>query len=224
MRNMVRACVFVGAFVALIALLALASTPADAITGFDLSVFQGDVSQSSYDCLKKSGYNFGIIQVLTSPGTINPHAANDLKRAKAAGIEYLDAYIFLNFRKDPAAQTRESIEYLRNNGAPFGQVWFDIEAPRLWGSCAENQKFFAAAVKEAESMGVKPAIYSSASQWAPIMCGYTGFSHLPLWYAHYDGRESFSDFSPFGGWSRPNIKQFQGTTSVCGTSIDKDWY
>ena len=208
--------------VALLALCLVSS--AHAFSGFDLSVFQGDVPQSAYNCLKSSGYDFAIIQAMTSAGTVNPYAANDLKRAAAAGIEYRDMYIFLNFRKDPAAQTREAIQNLRDNGAAFGQVWFDIEAPNLWGSCAENQKFFEAAVNEVHAMGEKPAIYSSASQWGPIMCGYTGFSNLPLWYAHYDGRQTFDDFTPFGGWSRPNIKQYQGTTGVCGTSIDKDWY
>ena len=42
-------------------------------------------------------------------------------------------------------------------------------------------------------------------------------------YAHYDNNPSFSDFSPFGGWSRPSIKQYTGTSSVCGASIDNDW-
>jgi len=58
----------------------------------------------------------------------------------------------------------------------------------------------------------------------PIMCGTTRFSNLPLWYAHYDGSPSFSDFVPFGGWGRPVMKQYQGTTGVCGTSIDLDFY
>ncbi|MDP2434537.1 MAG: hypothetical protein Q8P67_02215 [archaeon] len=33
-----------------------------------------------------------------------------------------------------------------------------------------------------------------------------------------DGVASFSDFSPFGGWTKPNIKQYQGTTSLCSAS------
>ena len=32
-------------------------------------------------------------------------------------------------------------------------------------------------------------------------------SNRQLWYAHYDNNPSFSDFSPFGGWSKPAIKQ-----------------
>jgi len=67
-------------------------------------------------------------------------------------------------------------------------------------------------------------IYSSNSQWTPIMGGSTAFSKYPLWYAHYDYKDNFSDFSPFGGWSKPNIKQYQGTTSLCSASVDLNYY
>ena len=43
-------------------------------------------------------------------------------------------------------------------------------------------------------------------------------------YAHYDYSPSFSDFTRFGGWSHPSIKQYTGTSDVCGASIDNDWY
>jgi len=45
-----------------------------------------------------------------------------------------------------------------------------------------------------------------------------------LWYAHYDGNPSFSDFSPFGGWNHPNMKQYNGGATVCGVGIDQDWH
>jgi len=42
----------------------------------------------------------------------------------------------------------------------------------------------------------------------------------PVWYAHYDGNPSFSDWVPFGGWSHPAVKQYSGTGSLCGIGID----
>ena len=27
-----------------------------------------------------------------------------------------------------------------------------------------------------------------------------------LWYPHYDGKPSFEDFTPFGGWTKPAMK------------------
>lgn len=49
-------------------------------------------------------------------------------------------------------------------------------------------------------------MYTSDSQWGPIMGDYSGASSYPLWYAHYDGLPTFSDFSPFNGWSSPAMK------------------
>ncbi len=45
----------------------------------------------------------------------------------------------------------------------------------------------------------------------------------PLWYAHYDGSASFSDFSAFGGWTKPHMKQYQGDTTLCGAGVDKNF-
>jgi len=36
----------------------------------------------------------------------------------------------------------------------------------------------------------------------------------------YDGSASFGDYSPFGGWSRPAMKQFAGDATVCGFGVD----
>ena len=38
------------------------------------------------------------------------------------------------------------------------------------------------------------------------MCGSTKFSKYQLWYPHYDGKQTFSDFKKFGGFSQPSIK------------------
>jgi hypothetical protein len=46
------------------------------------------------------------------------------------------------------------------------------------------------------------------------------FSGVPLWYAHYDHVSSFADFVPFASWKTPYAKQFAGTTSMCGGSVD----
>ncbi len=56
-------------------LLCLCVSAALATTGFDLSYFQGDVSQSSFNCLKSDGYVFGIIEATAGTGGFNSHGA-----------------------------------------------------------------------------------------------------------------------------------------------------
>jgi hypothetical protein len=96
---------------------------------------------------------------------------------------------------------------------------------RYWMSQEANREFFNGLVSKGRSLGVKLGVYTSASQWNPIMgSGFTAGSAFPLWYAHYDNSASFADFRPFGGWSKPAIKQYYGDASICGVGIDKNWY
>jgi len=140
--------------------------------------------------------------------------------------------LFLPPGGSPTDQFSGMINYLagfgiyNNSTSPhaFGTVWLDIEAPDLWSSDQSvNRNFVQAMIDEAQRLGVRLGIYTSASQWIPIMGEWDGGSSFPLWYAHYDDNPSFSDFSPFGGWSSPSIKQYEGNLDVCGASIDADW-
>lgn len=87
-----------------------------------------------------------------------------------------------------------------------------------------NQNFFEGLVNACESYGLQTGVYTSASQWEPIMGdSYTGGSKFPLWYAHYDDTPSFYDFEPFGGWNSPSIKQYDGDITICSTGLDVNW-
>ena len=46
----------------------------------------------------------------------------------------------------------------------------------------------------------------------------------PLWYPHYDGVRSFGDFSGFGGWDSPAIKQYGDSVGICDVNADANWY
>lgn len=53
--------------------------------------------------------------------------------------------------------------------------------------------------------GVNYGTYASEYMWGNIMGSCTVGGDHALWYAHYDGNPSFSDFSPFGGWSSVSL-------------------
>jgi len=75
--------------------------------------------------------------------------------------------------------------------------------------------------------GKKVGIYASRYMWGSIFGSYDFCPQaavgVPLWYAHYDDKPSFSDFVPFAGWKTPMIKQYKGTSSLCGASVDRNW-
>lgn len=172
------------------------------------------------------GNSIAIVQgTRGSSGSVNPYVVDLLRGAHAAGIPFVDVYVFLNFKRgEPAVQMREVLDFIQASGQRFGMLWHDIEGPKYFGECPENRKFLQEALAEGERRGIRQGIYSSASQWQPIMCGAEEFSHYPLWYAHYDNRPDFSSFRPFGGWDRPVMKQYMGTTDLCGTQVDLNFY
>ena len=48
-------------------------------------------------------------------------------------------------------------------------------------------------------------------------------SEYALWYADYDDIKNFDDFIEFGGWTKPNIKQYEGTHTLCSSGVDGDY-
>ncbi|KYR00374.1 glycoside hydrolase family 25 protein [Tieghemostelium lacteum] len=190
-----------------------------------------DISSASdvpaFQCLKNEGYDFAIIRAWESVGQPDSNGPHSVYNAWEGGMADVDIYVFPCFScGNGYGQVQSAIKYVQSYNAKFGMVWFDIEGPGTYwgGDQSSNAAFFADMVSGAQALGAHIGIYTSASQWIPIMGGYTGGSGFPLWYAHYDDNPSFSDFSPFGGWTAPAIKQYNGDLSVCGLGIDANWY
>jgi len=183
--------------------------------------------EAAFRCLKTNGFDFAVIRAWQSTGRADPACAGSAAAAWAGGLAHVDVYMFPCYScGDPAGQVQRMVASLRANNVKYGMLWFDIEGPGTYwsGNTAANANFFKAMADEARSLGEVAGVYTSESQWIPIMGGYTGGSSFPLWYAHYDNTPSFSDFRAFGGWSKPAIKQYAGDATVCGVGIDKDWY
>jgi hypothetical protein len=195
-----------------------------ATIGVDLSQ---ECLPAGFQCLYNNGFRFAIIRAWMSTGQPDPVGPHTIYNAWSGNMSHVDAYLFPCYScGNPTGQVSAAVANLKSYNDNYGMLWFDIEGPGTYwsGDQSANANFFQQMVNEAEALGVKLGIYTSASQWIPIMGGYTGGSAYPLWYAHYDGNPSFADFSPFGGWTRPAIKQYQGSTNICGCGVDYNWY
>eukprot|EP01147_Barroeca_monosierra_P004832 gene4832-8679_t len=172
-----------------------------------------DVSQRTYinawKCLKSDGYKFAIIRCFQSSGHPDPNCPHTIYNAWDGGMDHVDIYFFPDPRAGNAAEQMDAMvsNLDKNNIKPrskkpgtYGMLWLDIEGPQYWTSSkSENRNFFTELAKRAKHHGIAVGVYTSASQWGPIMGEWSGGSGYPLWYAHYDGSASFSDFKPFGG-------------------------
>jgi GH25 family lysozyme M1 (1,4-beta-N-acetylmuramidase) len=197
--------------------------------GIDLSTL---TTQQNFQCLVDNyGITFMVMRGYRSYGAIDPNVRANLQAAQDAGIFFTDVYLFPCATKSPVDQANELIDHLGEDIA-YGYIWVDVETNNSpgcqWGKDFEvNCKFLVELVAQIKKRGKAPGIYASAYMWNTILgakdsC--VNFKDLPLWYAHYDNVQSFSDFTPFGGWEKPNTKQYKGTTTLCNTGVDLDWY
>jgi len=130
---------------------------------------------------------------------------------------------------DPASQVSGLVTALKNaniyysdhpKAYTYDRIWLDIEIEAWSGDKAANVRFIQGLIQGCKNNGVPCGVYTNEYNWSTITGGWTGASDLPLWYAHYDGVESCSDFAPFGGWSRAAKKQWKGNVALCGGLVD----
>lgn len=195
---------------------------------FGVDVSNGGSNVNQWNCLRQQGFIFTIVRAYRSLCSVDPQAKATINAAWKGGMQYVDVYLFPAYAcaKSAAQQVNEMLDSL--NGVKFGMIWLDVENQGSnWSSnSANNVAWLRAAVNAAEKrIGAKRiGIYANANSWKTVMGNDKTFGNYPNWYAHYDGKASFSDWSAFGGWTRPAIKQFADGPPVCGIGIDHNWY
>eukprot|EP01113_Clastostelium_recurvatum_P003698 TRINITY_DN11615_c0_g1_i3.p1 TRINITY_DN11615_c0_g1~~TRINITY_DN11615_c0_g1_i3.p1 ORF type:complete len:203 (+),score=32.14 TRINITY_DN11615_c0_g1_i3:121-729(+) len=166
---------------------------------FGIDVSQA-VSQSDFNCMKPS-LEFVVMRCYRSVGSVDPDCAGTVHAAHAASIPDVSVYIFPCFKcGNPTGQMQTMVSHMKTNNINVSMIWLDIEGPgTYWGS---NQ----------------------ATNENSIVGKWTGLSNLPLWYAHYNNQQNFDDFTPFGGWTKPSIKQYADGPGLCGADgADRNW-
>ena len=198
-----------------------------------LSVLGVDVSQlfstSTYQCMKTNGYYFAILRGYCSYGGVDAHITSNLQNAKAAGL-VTDIYMFPCRGKSSTSQVDQMMAAISSSS--YGMVWIDVETNPSsgcgWGKdYTANCNYLAELISRIKQHGKVPGVYTSSYMWQTIMGTQTSCASAAtqqLWYAHYDGQASFSDYTQVGGWKRPSIKQYQGDTTLCGAGVDKNYY
>jgi GH25 family lysozyme M1 (1,4-beta-N-acetylmuramidase) len=187
-------------------------------------------SVATFTCMKNAGNSFAAIRAFRSSGILDTNAAANLQNARTAGLA-TDIYMFPCRGKDATAQVNTLFSGLSSN--LYSTVWIDAETNPSSGcswsghTASSNCDFIMALINGITSHGKTAGIYSSLVQWQGIFgssSACTTAAKAPLWYAHYDNVQSFSDFKPFAGWSSPKLKQYQGDVTLCSTDVDKSWH
>ena len=194
--------------------------------GIDVST---TLSSAQWSCLRASNVSWASVRAWHSYGAFDKNSLGNLHQASAAGFLQTDVYMFPCRSLSASAQAKGMVEALSD--APYGFAWLDIEenpsASCGWDShdMADNCNFVVNIVNNMTALGVGIGIYTSEVEWAKTVGPHcTALNFLPLWYAHFDQRETCDDFRGFGGWNRAYAKQFSdhasAATAHCGASVD----
>ena len=202
--------------------------------GVDLSYYEGSPAQSVFDCFKRNGQEFTVLQIWRGGYGINQYFTSNWQKSKAAGIKYVDAYAFFcnNCRDNTPANICSSIKKSLPSGFD-GMLWLDVEdCTNCWtGTPAVRLAYVHSVAAACAAQGFKLGVYSGKGSWGQVFGSHTFdagpvLKALPLWYAHYDNDPSLSDWSnvKFGGWTKPTIKQYAGDVPYCGVNSDLNVY
>ncbi len=162
------------------------------------------------------------------------HVVESLARAHAVGFDFVDTYLFPCRSMNATDQVRQLVANL--SGSFYGTLWLDIEE-NPWPNCGwdkfsyeSNCAYIAELVSAVRAHNRTVGIYASHYEWKTLLGNDTycsNFTDVPLWYAHFDKVPSFDDYAklPFGGWTKPLMKQYIDLTrnKVCGLTIDQDF-
>jgi GH25 family lysozyme M1 (1,4-beta-N-acetylmuramidase) len=182
----------------------------------DVSNYSGPISPEQARCLRQAG-----VEHLIAGTQVASICRQQLEAALEAGLT-IDAYVYLHWRRDVVAEVQSARGTLA--GLQVGRLWLDCEDDPAGLSAAEVVGRVGAAL---EACGPAACgIYTGRWWWLPGTGNSTEFAGLPLWHAEYtfspEARPDFDAFQSYGGWTRPSMWQFQGTTQVCGLSVDLD--
>jgi GH25 family lysozyme M1 (1,4-beta-N-acetylmuramidase) len=214
-------------------------------TGDDASSSMGvdvstAVSSSAINCLQSEAsgsVSYIIARGFRSTGEVDYQACDTIITAYDEGIKTRDTYMFPCPLCNSTAATQffALLSYLFATCRPqwSGKIWIDIEGSEYWTTNIDRNKDWYESLVDVcrvQAMlhpDISCGIYSSHYQWVDIFgsADYTYGNDLPLWYAHYDNIPSFDDYGtdPFGGWTSPHAKQYNGGATVCDVVVDLNY-
>lgn len=95
------------------AFFALLATSTYATVGVDLSTL---ASSSTYSCLKNNGMNFAIPRAWCSYGAADANGPSQVINARAAGVPYVDIYMFPCRSHSGPDQVNQLVSYMASHG------------------------------------------------------------------------------------------------------------
>lgn len=145
-----------------------------------------------FNCFIKSGHSYFIGRIYRSLGLFDFIGAENIKKARAAGIKYVDGYIFPCLRTAcPRAkvQVETALNRLKSVDAYIDMLWLSVQIHEWPVDPEHNRLFVTELIATAESMGVKVGIFTNPDSWGQLVgLEWSNASDKLLWYSDFNDK------------------------------------
>jgi len=184
--------------------------------GCDISNFSAVPTREQLQCWWDGGIRMVIV------GCQRDSAAHaQLQALTADGRFALEAYQYYFWDGSEVERTNRALKVMADFG--LKRLWIDVEEARGQATQEQVTQAIRNAVITVTNAGLGAGIYTGGWCFPELTGNTTEFSGLPLWTAAYPANKQPPDFNTFhsyGGWTRPLIWQYAGSTDLCGINVD----
>jgi hypothetical protein len=197
--------------------------PASCLIGIETSAIV--TVQSTFDCLKKQGFQFSNIRAFSLEGIdLDLSIKDTLIYSQRAGLR---TELFVRPCRSKFAKAQIDIIILAIAEQYYERLWIYLEHnPNKgceWGTDYKaNCDYVKEMLSQVKYFDQKSGIYTSAAFYKKIFGSYQcDLGDLPLIYEQPNGSPSFEGYEKIGNWETPYGKMFQSNQSACGITINK---
>ena len=176
-----------------------------------------------FSCFKSNHYIYAIVRAFLNVGRVDPNAKETLKVAAAQKLLYADIYAnpCIECKMTPETTVDVIVDALKET--TYNNFWLVITPNDKWtANTTYNCDYANRFLRQAKKLGKSPGIGSDAPSWEKVMgkgCEIT-VDYAGCWWLKHDKEQSFEKFKPFGGFTFPTIKEFDGPSKMCNMDVD----
>ncbi|CAL6090333.1 Lysozyme_family protein [Hexamita inflata] len=114
--------------------------------------------------------------------------------------------------KDPRVSIQQAIGFLKAKEMLTKNQTVFIDARKMFfgDDCTKNNRFVVEMYDELQMHLGGPqriGVMTKKALWTEQMCNMK-WDHIKLWYVNHNKKPTFGDYTMFGGWKTPFVKQF----------------
>eukprot|EP01112_Ceratiomyxa_fruticulosa_P019589 TRINITY_DN6454_c0_g1_i1.p1 TRINITY_DN6454_c0_g1~~TRINITY_DN6454_c0_g1_i1.p1 ORF type:complete len:241 (-),score=47.87 TRINITY_DN6454_c0_g1_i1:47-769(-) len=180
------------------------------------------VSVSQFQCING---DFAIMRCFYD-NQGDPNCAQNHQNALQAGYFATGAMFIPCFNDtcpSPAVQVKNFEQFRDANHLTFNHYWIVVSED--WpNSQSTSQAAYKQIVDAMNNLQYDFGTFANRTTWMNVMGnGFQYGKNFPLWYSHDNSGETFTDYSPFGGWKEASLKQYHYSAYTCGINCNLDY-